>query len=68
MLSRRIIILIILQLYFFTAFSQKILPAAKNGVLDLQSWDFITDGNAQLKGEWEFYWSEFYNSKNFDSV
>jgi len=28
-----------------------------NGVLDLAQWDFNTDGNIKLDGEWEFYWN-----------
>ncbi len=34
-------------------------PKAVKGVLDLREWDFQTDGNLHLDGEWEFYWKEF---------
>ncbi len=34
-------------------------PQAKNGVLDLKSWDWRTRGPLPLNGEWEFYWNRF---------
>ena len=34
-------------------------PAARNGILDLRSWDFENNGNIELNGEWEFYWKNF---------
>lgn len=32
-------------------------PVARQGVMDLRSWDFARDGLVQLDGEWEFFWS-----------
>ncbi len=34
-------------------------PLAKEGVLDLQHWDFKRDGTVNLAGEWAFYWDSF---------
>ncbi len=36
---------------------------AEKGVLDLTQWDFNRDGNVQLNGEWEFYWSQLLTSR-----
>ncbi len=33
-------------------------PVAKNGILDLNDWNFEADGPVPLKGEWMFYWKE----------
>lgn len=40
-------------------------PKAVQGMLDLRNWDFRTHGTVNLSGEWEFYWEEFYETKNF---
>lgn len=48
-------------LFLFIFFSVPISVLSKNvpiihqGKLDLQQWDFYTDGKIQLKGNWEFY-------------
>lgn len=34
-------------------------PAAKQGVLDLSSWNFEKGGAVSLNGEWRFYWEKF---------
>lgn len=34
-------------------------PIAINGQMDLSGWDFKTNGDVKLIGEWEFYWKEF---------
>jgi len=33
-------------------------PQAARGILDLGDWDFKTNGQMSLSGEWEFYWRE----------
>jgi len=38
--------------------SQKSIPLAVKGVLDLKNWDFKKDGMIKLNGEWEFYDNE----------
>ncbi len=38
----------------------------KDGFLDLSEWDFEKNGIVSLSGEWEFYWSNFYKSNDFD--
>ena len=40
-------------------------PEAKNGVLDLRQWDFDKDGQVELTGEWEFYWSTHLAPEDF---
>ncbi len=34
-------------------------PVAKNGVIDLRSWDFEKHGAVPLSGDWHFWWEEF---------
>ncbi|WP_210411532.1 HD domain-containing phosphohydrolase [Oceanispirochaeta crateris] len=41
------------------------LPEAVNGVLDLSHWDFENKAVLELKGEWEFYWNNFYDNEDF---
>ena len=31
------------------------MPIAKKGVINLANWNFINDGSVILNGEWEFY-------------
>ncbi len=38
---------------------------AKNGVLDLTTWDFDSQGLANLNGEWEFYEDELLEPSDF---
>jgi signal transduction histidine kinase/CheY-like chemotaxis protein len=40
-------------------------PLAKNGVLDLRGWDFEKNGTVRLDGEWEFYWEQLLQPKDF---
>lgn len=60
-----IILTILLLLTFVEVFPQKEIPVAINGKIDLRNWDFKTDGNIRLKGEWEFYWNKLLTSGNF---
>ncbi|TAD89108.1 MAG: hypothetical protein EAY75_05130, partial [Bacteroidetes bacterium] len=34
-------------------------PQAKNGLLDIRTWDFDKNTTLALDGEWEFYWQNF---------
>jgi response regulator RpfG family c-di-GMP phosphodiesterase len=45
--------------------SDKIQPDAVNGILDLTDWDLKRDKPVELSGEWEFYWQQFLNEKDF---
>lgn len=33
-------------------------PVAESGVIDLRKWDFTSDGNIKLDGEWQFFWQK----------
>ena len=35
------------------------IPLARNGVLDLRSWDFKNNSQLKIHGEWTFYWETF---------
>ena len=37
----------------------KNIPKAKQGKIDLRSWNFQNNGMINLKGEWGFYWKKF---------
>jgi len=41
------------------------IPTAKNGVLNLESWNFEQNGAIELKGNWEFYWNKLYTPNDF---
>ena len=43
----------------------KTAPEAVGGLLDLSSWDFKTDGPVNLNGEWEFYWMQHLDPRDF---
>lgn len=38
--------------------SQRAIPQAEEGVLDLRSWEFDKDGSVTLNGNWDFYWNQ----------
>jgi response regulator RpfG family c-di-GMP phosphodiesterase len=40
-------------------------PEAVNGILDLSHWVFENKAVLELKGEWEFYWNNFYDNEDF---
>lgn len=44
---------------------QKTAPEAVGGVLDLSGWDFATGGPVNLSGEWEFYWQQHLEPRDF---
>ncbi|MFH1050049.1 MAG: ATP-binding protein [bacterium] len=62
-------VLLFIVVLFFISCSKagKEQPVAKNGVLDLRSWDFEKDGTVELKGEWEFYWDKHLKYEDFHS-
>jgi adenylate cyclase len=37
----------------------------KNGVLNVEQWDFKKNGTITLNGEWEFYWNQLLEPNNF---
>jgi len=40
-------------------------PFAEKGILDLKNWDFKKDGVVYLNGNWEFYWNQLIQPKDF---
>ena len=40
-------------------------PLTINGVLNLENWDFDKDGVVRLDGNWEFYWDQLLEPKDF---
>lgn len=43
------------------------LPLAERGVLDLSNWDFASQGQVRLDGEWEFYWKQLLSPSDFET-
>ncbi len=39
---------------------------AKNGVLDLKTWNIQTRGPVALEGEWAFYWNQLLIPSDFE--
>lgn len=40
-------------------------PKASQGVLELDAWDFERDGLIPLEGQWEFYWNQLLEPRDF---
>jgi len=73
-LKRFLLVLLLILMFAGCASSEKP-PVAKNGFLDLSTWDFAKDGVVNLNGQWEFYWKQllspvdlqqFQSAKNTD--
>jgi PAS domain S-box-containing protein len=43
-------------------------PRAVKGALDLTDWDFETEGPVDLRGEYEFYWSQHLSPSDFSDA
>ena len=65
--KRTIIILIILitAINFCYSADRSYAPTAKEGELDLTSWDFRKNGPVTLNGEWEIYLNQFITPEDF---
>lgn len=50
--------------YFYNIASQGE-PQSSAGVLDLRNWNFESDGNVALNGEWEFYRNQLLTPEHF---
>lgn len=63
------VVLIIGLTYIITGFGNYIngqVPKAKEGILDLTSWNFEKNGAIKLSGEWEFYWKQLLTPGDFE--
>jgi len=49
-------------------FGESSVPEAREGVMDLRSYDFAQDGPVVLAGEWAFYWNTLVDAENFREV
>ena len=48
--------------------TEKKIPVAVKGVLDLRNWDFKKDGMIKLNGGWEFYDNKLIMPQDFQSM
>ena len=60
------IIFLFLFVFAFGEISAQNKPIAKEGYIDISDWDFGNAENISLEGEWEFYWSELLEPKDFN--
>ena len=40
-------------------------PKVSQGVFDLSGWDFQTNGNLSINGDWELYWNQLIDQRSF---
>ncbi len=59
------LIIFLLSLQYGCIKSDKVVPVAKQGILDLRNYNFEQDGPVSLRGEWEIYWQKYLFSENF---
>ncbi len=67
-IMKKICIYLLILLFFLVSCEKqnfKETPWVEKGVLDLRGWDFLKDGSAYPKGEWEFYWEKLYYPDDF---
>lgn len=63
---RTLITILCIPLFFFSCINRvNPPPVARQGVMDLSSWNFQKDGNIPLEGEWEFYWNRLLTATDF---
>ncbi len=61
--------MVILTIAFLNKNNVATQPKAKQGILNVDQWDFSSDGNIKLDGEWEFYWNQILTPEVFrDSI
>lgn len=65
MKGKNIIIFFLVTILFFSCSPIEKKNPAEKGYIDLSNWDFDKQGNVDLRGEWEFYWNNFYSSNDF---
>ncbi len=58
-MMKKILFFLPLIFLIFCKKETKLNPIAQNGILDLRSWNFKSDGSISLDGEWNFYWKKF---------
>jgi signal transduction histidine kinase len=65
------ILVLTISLFFFNylcaEINNEVKPKAKNGVIDLQNWDFNKNGIIKLDGKWEFFWNSFIDLETTDN-
>ncbi|MFV8819375.1 diguanylate cyclase [Haliea sp. E17] len=61
-----LIFAVTVTLYPFFA-SVNLPPEARDGVLNLNSWNAGSEGPVQLSGNWEFYWNELLEPGQFEN-
>lgn len=57
-MDNKLILVLLVLLFSGCSVKNNEIPKAKNGIINLSEWDFETDGNVKLDGEWEFYWKK----------
>lgn len=61
--------IVILTIAFLNKTNRTSQPKANQGHLNTNDWDFSSEGNIKLDGEWEFYWDQILTPEMFkDSI
>ena len=63
-ISSILLLLFLIGIFIWNNQSAKY-PEVKNGVIELNDWDFEKNGNIPLDGQWEFYWKKLLTYENF---
>jgi len=61
-------LLLVFIILTFQGCTGKRIDLAKDGVLDIKSWNFAEKGIITLDGEWTFYWQQLLEPKDFDTT
>ncbi len=68
LISKVVFILFAILIHSCRPAQETIVPKAEKGILDLRNWDFGSQEKNRvinLNGEWEFYWKQFIEPKDF---
>ena len=69
MKNKIILILICVPLLFFAGCKRDYTTyKAKDGILDLQNWNYEKEPVISLEGNWEFYWNGLYSPEDIASL
>lgn len=60
----RLIVAVFISITLSSCLNHVQAPKAEKGLIDLSHWDFGSNGDIKLDGEWEFYWGAFINDSS----
>ena len=63
-----IFLIVFILIYFNFEHGKSASPPAKQGIVDLRTWDFNKNGIIKLNGEWEFYGGKLLAPEDFNAA